>query len=195
MSDENSVRDTSEATPVPVWAPYSPAGIPAHAAHGAVNCDCAFCVDRRLACLRRERAASAALQSGALDAIGILTADRDEWTAAGKPCPAAAPIHPKVAAALEEIDAAVFNGDTFDGQHEALWKYVDRWQERFGRASASPQSGPDDLRRGVRGIIESYASKRCSAREALGRIDDLVASTSGSGVQCIYGGGDGGDPQ
>lgn len=38
-------------------------------------------------------------------------------------------MHPKLLHALEQIDAAVFNGDTFDdpGDLEELTDYINRW--------------------------------------------------------------------
>lgn len=38
-------------------------------------------------------------------------------------------MHPKVAQAIQEIDAAVFNGDDFDdkGECDELLHYVERW--------------------------------------------------------------------
>jgi hypothetical protein len=39
------------------------------------------------------------------------------------------PMHPKVAQAIQEIDAAVFNSDTFDdeGERDELARYIERW--------------------------------------------------------------------
>ncbi len=49
-------------------------------------------------------------------------------------------IHPKVMAALEEIDAAVMNSDTFDGCPDVLRFYVERWK-RWTDAQATQAPG------------------------------------------------------
>jgi hypothetical protein len=47
------------------------------------------------------------------------------------------PMHPKIEDALQQIDAALFNGDTFDDEENraALQEYVDRWQRKLRELS------------------------------------------------------------
>lgn len=42
-------------------------------------------------------------------------------------------MHPSVARAIQEIDAAVFNGDTFeeDEARQELLEYIDRWKRKL----------------------------------------------------------------
>lgn len=52
-------------------------------------------------------------------------------------------MHPKVAQAIQEIDAAVFNGDTFEDSDDRaeLLEYIARWKSRL--ALTAPQDGRD----------------------------------------------------
>lgn len=47
-------------------------------------------------------------------------------------------MHPKVAGAIQEIDAALFNGDTFEDPDDRaeLVSYVERWAEELGLGSS-----------------------------------------------------------
>ena len=47
------------------------------------------------------------------------------------------PMHPKIEDAIQQIDAALFNGDTFDdeGHRATLQEYVDRWQRQLRELS------------------------------------------------------------
>jgi hypothetical protein len=59
-------------------------------------------------------------------------------------------MHPKVAQAIQEIDAAVFNGDTFEDPDDRaeLLEYIARWTrelpvvERRGETSREVHEGP-----------------------------------------------------
>lgn len=55
-------------------------------------------------------------------------------------------MHPKVAQALQEIDAAVFNGDTFEDPDDRveLLEYVARWTRELSIAGRSVHEGPSD---------------------------------------------------
>lgn len=52
-------------------------------------------------------------------------------------------MHPKVAEAIQQIDAAVFNGDTFENPDERteLLEYIERWCKRL----AHPYHGTKPL--------------------------------------------------
>jgi hypothetical protein len=54
-------------------------------------------------------------------------------------------MHPKVKQALEEIDAALYSGDTFyDGEARAeLYEYVCSWQRRIDEIDEE-SDGPDE---------------------------------------------------
>lgn len=49
-------------------------------------------------------------------------------------------MHPKVAGAIQEIDAALFNGDTFDDPDDRaeLTRYVRRWAKELDGVDARP---------------------------------------------------------
>lgn len=76
-------------------------------------------------------------------------------------------MHPKVKQALEEIDAAVFNGDTFeDANNRAeLMGTIARWQRELG--AEAPDSVADDQLRA------RYAAEICAIAEDLDPRDEL----------------------
>lgn len=52
-------------------------------------------------------------------------------------------MHPKVRQAIQEIDAAVFNGDTFEepAARQSLLEYVERWRTALKPATGRKRSG------------------------------------------------------
>jgi hypothetical protein len=50
-------------------------------------------------------------------------------------------MHPKVKQALEEIDAAVFNGDTFEDEEarNELLDYISSWKREVGEVDEEDQ--------------------------------------------------------
>jgi len=55
-------------------------------------------------------------------------------------------LHPKVAAALEEIDAAVFSSDTFiDAENRSsLTEYMTRWQRELAKLALLAKHAPKE---------------------------------------------------
>lgn len=53
-------------------------------------------------------------------------------------------MHPKVAGAIQEIDAALFNGDTFEnsGDRAELTAYVEKWAQELGLMPPEEDEAP-----------------------------------------------------
>jgi len=58
--------------------------------------------------------------------------------------PAERPLHPDLVHAIEQLDAALFNGDAFDGPiaHAHMRRMLARWIRQLGKTP--PQVAPDD---------------------------------------------------
>lgn len=92
-------------------------------------------------------------------------------------------MHPKVAGAIQEIDAALFNGDTFDDPDDRaeLVAYVERWSRELGLIPSEedeedePEESPvrvcaDGVWRDDRGVVHAVnASWLASSDIYLGR--------------------------
>jgi hypothetical protein len=55
-------------------------------------------------------------------------------------------MHPSVARAIQEIDAAVFNGDTFEEPEarKELQEYIERWSRRLAEPIITGDTDDDD---------------------------------------------------
>ena len=55
------------------------------------------------------------------------------------------PIHPKVQEAIQQIDAALFNGDTFDSPENRTYlkEYVERWLREIVRNEKHDHDPPE----------------------------------------------------
>lgn len=124
-------------------------------------------------------------------------------------------LHHKVAAAFEEIDAAVFNGDTFDDpdNRDNALEYIQRWRDRFGEMIVEddaadevavlhvPPGGiPGELRESARAVLHSHAfvvarsnvdAIRPEDRHLLveidpARLDSLVDEIGKNGAQRVH---------
>lgn len=56
-------------------------------------------------------------------------------------------MHPKLAQAIQEIDAAVFNGDTFESPdtRAEMLGYISRWTKELAETPAPYESNLDDI--------------------------------------------------
>jgi hypothetical protein len=98
-------------------------------------------------------------------------------------------MHPKVAGAIQEIDAALYNGDTFDdpGDRAELTAYVEKWAQELGLIP-SEKDGPEEYEALVRiraegswrddaGVVHAVNAARIEPDIDLGR-ETLCGSAS-----------------